>query len=161
MTIVASQLYFVYDPALVVTLPIIRLTPLQCPDELTYSLQKQDSSPLESQFTLNGASKTVDVYSSEPLLTGDFPLRVVLTDPRTGVTENVNFKVTIKCSKAINLLTNPMHPLSYNVGSTDLIVERMLLPTYEPSPADCFMGVITFDLVYLNNLSGPFPSFLS
>jgi len=144
-----------------VTLPIIRLTPLQCPDELTYSLQKQDSSSLESQFTLNATSKIVNVYSTEPLLTGNFPLRVVLTDSRTGVTENVNFQVTIKCSKAINLLTNPISPLSYNVGTTNLIVEQMLLPTYEPQPSDCFMGAITFNLIYMNDPLGSFPSFLS
>jgi len=110
---------------------------------------------------LDDANKLINVYSTEPLLTGNFLLRVVLTDPKTGVNNKVDLLVTIKCSKAINLLLNPLTLLNYNVGTTNLVTERMPLPIYEPQPVDCFMGAITFNLIYLSNPSGPFPSFVS
>jgi len=84
-----------------------------------YSLAKQDSSSLESYFTLDDTvgSEMIQVYSETPLDTGLFKLRVTLTDPTTGVTGNIDFTVTIKCSKAINVLMNPLTPLLYNVGT--------------------------------------------
>ena len=100
---------------------------------------------------MDQVSLSVGVYSSAPLETGVFNLRVLLSDPTTGVTGQIDFPVTIKCSKAINVLVNPLTPLIYNVGTDTLIVTKLPVPTYSPYPADCFMGVLTFSLVYLNN----------
>jgi hypothetical protein len=153
----------VYDPTIAVDLPTIKLTPLTCPNELEYSLQKQDGSTLESYFNLDDTvgSENVQIYSTAPLMTGLYKLRVVLTDPTTGVTCKIDFSVTIKCSKTINVLMNPLAPLEYNVGSETLISEHLPLPSYIPSPPDCFMGTITFQLVYLNDPLAPFPDFIS
>jgi len=51
--------------------------------------------------------------------------------------------------------------LSYNVGADALVVKQMPLPTYVPQPTDCFIGDVTFNLVYLADPSGPFPDFVS
>ena len=90
-----------------------------------------------------------------------FPLRVVLTDPTTLTTGTIEFTVTIKCTKSITLLDNPMLPLQYNVGAEPIETVTLTLPTYWPFPADCSFGPWTYTLEYLDDPTGPFPEFTS
>jgi len=84
-TTVSDLTYYIHDNQQDVVLPIIQLNPLLCPNELLYTLEMQNGSPLPSTFSLDatkGAEK-VSVYENMPLQTGVFPLKVILTDPTT------------------------------------------------------------------------------
>lgn len=95
----------------------------------------------------------------DPLLTGIYPLRVTLTDPTTGVTEVIDFTVTILCTKSITMAFNSLSvPSQYDVGIDPLNVVPLTLPTYEPNPSTCQYGPFSYSLTYLDAAS--FPPFI-
>lgn len=162
-TTVPDFTYYVYDPAAVATLPIIQLNPLLCPNELVYTLVNQDSSPVQATFTLDTTvgSEKVSVSETDPMLTGVYPLKVILTDPTTSVTGEILFKVTILCTKSISLVFNPLVTLNYNVGAETLEFVEQDMPSYEPFPSTCQFGTYSYQLVYTASPTGPFPPFVN
>lgn len=69
--------------------------------------------------------------------------------------------MTVKCTKSITLLDNPLLPLSFNVGTEVLSSVSLPLPTYWPFPSDCDFGPFSYQLVYVENPTGSFPPFIS
>jgi hypothetical protein len=116
---------------------------------------------LPTAFSLDSSSgvEKVMVLENNPTTIGSYLLRVLLTDPTTGVTSNIDFVTVIKCTKAITLVSNPIPSIAYNVGNEVLQAAFMDLPVYEPSPSTCPIGTYTYQLEYLG--SGSFPAFTS
>jgi len=78
----------------------------------------QDGSDLPSSFSLDDSSgsQQVKVIESDPTQTGSFSLRIVLTDPTTGETANIDFVALIKCVRSITLVSNSETYIEYNAG---------------------------------------------
>jgi len=69
--------------------------------------------------------------------------------------------VTIKCTKYLELVANPISPLTYNVGTALLVTTNLPMPTFQPFPASCAFGAYTFEVVNTADSTGSFPSFIN
>ena len=133
--------YFIGDTLIPTPVPVYTLSPSACPYELVYSVAFANGDPLSSQFTFDPTqgSEKVDIYETDLSLTGVFTLKVTVTDPKTLlVNALLDFEVTIKCTKQIDLITNPIAADTvYTIDKDNLITVNFALPTYQPFPAGC------------------------
>ena len=93
------------------------LTPSQCPNELTYVVTLSDDSPLPGSIvfdnTIPGA-ETIAVVETDYTLTNIFAVKIVVTDPKTGISNSdLTLNVTIKCIKRIDIATNAIADFDY------------------------------------------------
>lgn len=65
-------------------------------------------------FNGTPGSETISVFESNYALTNIFAVKIVVTDPKTGVINNVmTLNVTIKCVKRIDINTNAVANFNY------------------------------------------------
>jgi hypothetical protein len=97
----ADVVYYISETAITRT-PAFILTPIGCPNELTYVVTLANGSALPSSIVFNSlpGSETISVFESNYTLTNIYAVKIVVTDPKTGITNNVmTLNVTIKCTK--------------------------------------------------------------
>ena len=98
------MLYFITDPAETRT-PAYDLTPADCPYELALTVTLIDDSPLPTSITY--ADPTISVQTNTFALETSYTVKIVATDPKSGVTESsLSFIVVIKCTKSIDVSAN-------------------------------------------------------
>ena len=77
--------------------PVFTLTPADCPYELVLTVTQIDNSPLPGSITYTAPS--ISTYETNYALTNIYQLKIVATDPKTGLTNSsLTMKVTIKCT---------------------------------------------------------------
>ena len=70
--------------------------------------------PGSIQFNSTKGNNTISVFENKYNLTNQFQVKVVVTDSLTGITSTSNiFKVTIKCTKSIDIALNSVKDINY------------------------------------------------
>jgi len=99
----ADVVYHVTDPAIIRT-PVYSLTPSSCPNELVLTVTLSDGSSLPASITYS--TPNISVYSTNYAATNVYALKIVATDPKTGIqNQALTLRVTILCTKSISLLS--------------------------------------------------------
>jgi hypothetical protein len=83
---------------------------------LTYVVTLANGSALPGSIVFNSTpgSETISVFESNYALTNIYAVKIVVTDPKTGITNNVmTLNVTIKCIKQIDINTNAVANFNY------------------------------------------------
>ena len=94
-------IYYITDPAITRT-PIYNLTPSFCINELVLTVTLSDGSPLPA--AIQYVAPDIQVETSDPLMANVYNVKIVTTDPKTGLTNSeLTFKVTIPCTKSISV----------------------------------------------------------
>lgn len=134
---VSPQVYYINDPAAVVSIPLYTLTPATCPYELAYAAALANGNSLPSAISLQ--SSGLRLFETDPTLIGVYQVRITVSDPKTALSHNsLLIDVTIKCTKQIALVSNPIPATSvYTINTSNLLTTSHLLPTYQPSPSNC------------------------
>jgi hypothetical protein len=97
-------------------MPLYFLTPSGCPNELTYVVTLENGSTLPGSILFNNTpgSEKISVFESNYALTNFFAVKIVVTDPKTGViNSDLSLNVTIKCVKTIDINTNAISNFNY------------------------------------------------
>ena len=109
----ADVLYYITDPAITLT-PLYTLTPSDCTYELTLAVTLSDNSPLPASISYSAPN--ISVFESNYSMTNVYQVKVIATDPKTGITNSaISFKVTIKCTKSIDLISGAIANFSYRI----------------------------------------------
>jgi len=94
--LLTDVVYYITMPAELRT-PLYQLTPADCPYELVLTVTQIDNSPLPGSITYTAPS--ISTYETNYALTNIYQLKIVATDPKTGLTNSsLTMKVTIKCT---------------------------------------------------------------
>ena len=124
----ADVLYYITDQSITRT-PLYTLTPSDCIYELTLAVTLSDNSPLPASITYS--APTISVYESNYALTNIYQVKVVATDPKTGITNSaISFNVTIKCTKSIDLISGALTNFSYRIVLSSPFDFAQSLPIY-------------------------------
>jgi len=161
---IGATTYYIADPMMNVSIPLFGLTPSTCPYELVYSATLTDGvTPLPAPITLANVSgnQVLQLFSTDPAATGIYIVRIKVVDPKTGQTNtSLTASVTIKCTKSISLVANPIPATTtYTINTSILKTTSFSLPTYQPSPSNCAIGTLSFQ-VALDPVSA-FPTFIT
>ena len=92
--------------------------------------------------------QTIRVLETLPELTGVYTVLVTVLDPKSGI-QNVELtqEITVKCTKSLKLVTNPISPLIvYTINTSQLITTTQSVPDYEPYPNNCISGLVTYSI---------------
>jgi len=156
---VSPQVYYINDPAAVLSIPLYTLTPSTCPYELAYSAVLADGNPLPNAISLQ--SSGLRFFETDPTLIGVYQVRITVSDPKTSLSHNsLLIDVIIKCTKQISLVSNPIPATSvYTINTSTLLTTSHLLPTYQPSPSNCNPLSLSYQ-VELNPVA-LFPGFIT
>lgn len=84
-----------------------------------------------------------------------------MLDQKTGQTHtSVLISVTILCTKSISLVSNPIATTTdYTINKSQLLTTTLSLPTYQPTPNNCAIGTLTFQV--LAEPAGPLAPFIT
>jgi len=101
------------------------------------------------------------VTETDPLAVGVYQVRITVTDPKTGLSNNsLLIDVTVLCTKSISIVTNPIPATTiYTINTSVLMTTQLTLPTYEPTPNTCAMGTWSYS-VALDPVA-TFPAFIT
>jgi hypothetical protein len=83
---------------------------------LTYVVTLANGSALPGSIVFNSTpgSETISVFESNYALTNIFAVKIVVTDPKTGITDSdLTLNVIIKCIKTIDIKTNAVANFNY------------------------------------------------
>lgn len=78
----SDVIYYITDPATTRT-PAYSLTPSSCPNELVLTVTLSNGSALPASITYSAPN--VSVYSTDYAATNVYALKIVATDPKTGI----------------------------------------------------------------------------
>jgi hypothetical protein len=135
-TSLTDVIYYIADSSIIRT-PSYNLTPSTCPYELILTVTLSDGSPLPSSIQYNAPS--IYVYTATYALKTAYTVKIVATDPKTGVTNSgLTLNVFIRCTKTIDVTLNPI-PAStiYTLDPNNLNSITLYLPTYARTPSAC------------------------
>ena len=109
-----------------------------------------DGTPLPNAISLVviDGKQTIRVLETVPELTGVYTVLVTVLDPKSGI-QNVELtqEMTVKCTKSLKLVTNPISPLIvYTINTSQLITTTQSVPDYEPYPNNCLIGLVTYSI---------------
>jgi len=133
-------LYFITDPAITRT-PAYNLTPADCPYELVVTVTLSDNSSLPPSITYT--AMTISVQTNTYALATSYAVKIVATDPKSGVINSLTFNVVIKCTKSIDVASNPI-PASttYILDPNVLQTTTLTYPTFINNPSGCPYGPV-------------------
>ena len=83
---------------------------------MTYVVTLENGSALTGSIVFNSTpgSETISVFESNYALTNIFAVKIVVTDPKTGITDSdLTLNVIIKCIKTIDINTNAVANFNY------------------------------------------------
>lgn len=109
--------YFITDAA-ILRYPTFLLTPTDCPNELVYVVTQQNDLVLPGSivFNNNRSNPIISVEEQNYALTAVYQVKVVVTDPKTSITNSEYlFKVTIKCTKTVDISSGTILDFSYRI----------------------------------------------
>lgn len=117
--------------------------------------------PIPAPITLDATpgSETISVYETDYVLTANYDVQVTVTDPKTGLTNTeVTFKVSILCTKSVDLISDQIFGISYEIDLDDPWALDVTVPSYQQNPVACAVGTINAVLVYTG--AGAAPGFI-
>lgn len=79
---IAPTVYYIYDPAIELTVPVYSLTPATCLPTLIYSANQLNGSPLPHAISLveQAGSQVIKIDETNPLSTGVYTVVVQVVD---------------------------------------------------------------------------------
>ena len=134
------------------------LFPADCPFELTFVVSLLNDDPLPATITYS--EPTISVYSTVFAAETSYVVKVVATDPKTGITNSdTTLNVVIKCTKTVDLVSGAIADFSYQIVLSSPFDLPIALPVYDITPAACPKQAFTYEMVYLD--AGGFPTFIT
>ena len=110
-------------------MPSYNLTPTTCPNELVLTATLSDGSPLP--VAISYSAPNISVYTTDYAMTNVYKVRWVATDPKTGIMNSaVTLKVTIKCTKKVDLVSGAIANFDYRISLTAPYTMSVPLPQY-------------------------------
>lgn len=157
VSLLSDIVYYITDPAETRT-HAYSLLPVDCPNELTYQVTLANGDPLPASIT--HSSPTISVFSSIYAAASSYVVKVVATDPKTGVTNSdTTFAVAIKCTKKVDLVSGLIIDFSYQIVLATPFELTVSLPVYDTNPAACPKQPFSYQMLYLD--AATFPSFIT
>ena len=138
--------YYITDPAETRS-HAYSLLPADCPNELTYQVTLVNGDPLPASISY--LSQTISVYSSVYAEATSYVVKVVATDPKTGVTNSdTTLTVFIKCTRTIDLVSGPIINFSYQIVLATPFELTIGLPVYDTNPSACPKQPFSYQMLY-------------
>jgi len=129
--------YFITDAA-ILRYPTFILTPADCPNELVYVVTRHNDLVLPGSIVYNNNRNNpiISVEEQNYALTGGYKVKVVVTDPKTSITNaEYLFKVTIKCTKTIEISSGTILDFNYRIDLDAPLSKLVPVPSYVPNPS--------------------------